>query len=409
MTGTFLSDESVSVDSAADSLSDGRKQALIHSQHPGARLRNTDGVEFDPVAIDDTHQRAWYVLPPRAYRDHVWFEQERAALFTNRWTLVASDDQLSEPGTYVTARLGDALIVVVRGDDGELRAFHNLCRHRGMQLLDGDGRCDKAITCFYHQWRYALDGALRVVPQRKEQFPDLVIDDWALMPAAVDVWQGMAFAHPDPHSAPLAEFVAPLEANMGSYQPGQLTEVARLDLEARCNWKLFVENHIDVYHLWYLHEQTLGAFDHTRFEHTVVGGDWFSYEPLRVADIETAPLTSGTTAIAHLEDRDRHGLGAHLLFPSLMIATAAEFFATYQAVPLAPDRTRIELRIRAEAGADAEALLAATRSFIEEDIAACERVQAGLSSPAFVVGPLAVEHEAPITRFHEHMLEELSR
>ncbi len=196
-----------------------------------------------------------------------------------------------------------------------------------------------------------------------------------------------------------------LGAHMGSHRPGELRQVARLDLEARCNWKLFVENHIDVYHLWYLHERSLGDFDHTRFEHWGADGDWFSYEPVRDGDVAGAALTSGTTAIAHLDDRaTAAGLGAHLLFPSLMVATAAEFFATYQAIPLAPDRTRIELRIRAEASADPDALLAATRSFIEEDIEACERVQLATASPAFAVGPLAADHEAPITRFHAAVL-----
>jgi choline monooxygenase len=219
------------------------------------------------------------------------------------------------------------------------------------------------------------------------------------------VWEGLVFAHPDPDAPPLAEVMAGLAANIGSHRPGELTQVGCVALEAACNWKLFVENHIDVYHLWYLHERSLGDFDHTRFEHETIDRNWFSYEPLRTGDVAGAALTSGTATIAHLAERDRTGLGAHLMFPSLMVATAAEFFATYQATPLAPDRTRIELRIRAEADADPEALLAATRSFIEEDIGACERVQAASGSPAFGVGPLAVDHEAPIARFHAAVLE----
>ncbi len=345
-----------------------------------------------------------YLLPPSAYRSAGWFERERSTLFTNRWSLVADEGQLAVPGAYVAATVGDAPLVVVRAEDGALRAHHNICRHRGMAMLEGEGRCERAVTCFYHQWRYGFDGALKVVPQRKEQFPDLDLADWGLLPASVGVWEGMVFAHPDPDAPPLSEAVAGLAAHLGSHRPGELVPVARVDLEAACNWKLFVENHIDVYHLWYLHETSLGDFDHTRFEHTTVGADWFSYEPLRTGDVAGAALTSGTTAITHLDERDRGGLGAHLLFPSLMVATAAEFFATYQATPLAPDRTRIELRIRAEAGADPAALLAATRSFIEEDIAACQRVQSATASPAFGVGPLAVDHEAPIARFHAAVL-----
>ncbi|MCU1379458.1 MAG: hypothetical protein JWN29_2441 [Acidimicrobiales bacterium] len=345
-----------------------------------------------------------YLLPTEAYRSADWLERELGELFTARWALAAASEELAEPGDYVAVTVGHAPLLVVRGADGGLRAFHNLCRHRGMQLLTGTGRCERTIDCFYHQWRYGLDGALQVVPQRREQFPDLEPSDWGLLPATVGEWEGMVFVHPDPAASPLADAVAGLAANLGSFRPGALRQVATAHLDARCNWKLFVENHIDVYHLWYLHERSLGDFDHTRFEHRQVGADWFSYEPLRHDDLAGAELTSGTVAIGHLDGRDRHGLGAHLVFPNLMVATAAEFVATYVAVPVAPDHTRIELRVRAEPDADADQLLAAVQSFIVEDIEACERVQATLASPAFGVGPLAADHEAPITAFHRNVL-----
>ncbi len=349
-----------------------------------------------------------YLLPAAAYRSAEWFAQEQAALFTPRWALAAATSELAGAGDFATVTAGNAPLLAVRDSDGSLRAFQNLCRHRGMQLLTGTGRCGRTIDCFYHQWRYGLDGELHVVPQRREQFPDLDLTQWGLLPAAIAEWEGMVFVHPDPEAPPLTEALAGLTVNLGSFRPGRLEQVAKVDLDAHCNWKLFVENHIDVYHLWYLHEQTLGDFDHTRFEHLQVGTGWFSYEPLRDgADAGAGELAQGTVAIEHLDHRDRHGLGAHLVFPNLMVATAAEFLATYEAVPVAPDRCRIELRVRAEAGADADQLLDAVTSFIAEDISACERVQAGLASPAFSVGPLAREHEAPITAFHRNVLDAL--
>lgn len=350
-----------------------------------------------------------YLLGPEAYLSPDWLAAEQATLFAGRWALVGVVEDLADPGDFVTARLGRAPVLVVRSGDGDLRAFHNLCRHRGMQLLDGRGRCGDSIRCFYHDWRYRLDGALQVVPQRREQFPDLDPTEWGLLRAAVAVWNGMVFAHPDPDPPPLTAMLAPLERHLGSHRPGQLHQVATAELDARCNWKLFVENHVDVYHLWYLHADTLGDFDHTRFEYTNVGGDWFSYEPLRADDLTRVRLARGTSTIGHLDRRDRYGIGAHLVFPNLMVATAAEFFATYVAVPVAPDRTRIELRVRAEPDADGDALLLATRSFIDEDIVACERVQAAVASPAFSVGPLAQTHERPIERFHAHLLEAMRR
>jgi choline monooxygenase len=345
-----------------------------------------------------------YLLPPSAYYAKAWFDREQDTFLGSRWALVATVEELVAEGDYVATTVGRAPLVVIRDGAGRLRAFHNLCRHRGAVMLQGRGNVGRAISCFYHQWRYALDGSLSVVPQRKEQFPDLVVEDWGLLPASLEVWERMVFVHPNPSAPPLATTLRGVADRLGSHHPGLLNQVGGARLEARCNWKLFVENHVDVYHLWYLHGTTLGDFDHTRFEHQQTGGNWASYEPLRQGDGPRA-LSRGRTNIAHLDERDRLGIGAHLVFPNLMIATAAEFFATYVAEPVGPDRTVIDRRVRAERGADAAAVLDAVRSFIDEDITACEAVQEAVGSPAFAVGPLAEGHEQPITAFHAHLLQ----
>jgi phenylpropionate dioxygenase-like ring-hydroxylating dioxygenase large terminal subunit len=348
-----------------------------------------------------------FLLDRDAYTDAGWFRREQAGLFARTWALVGNAADVSRPGSYLTATVGGVPLIVVAGEDGLLRAFHNMCRHRGMVMLEGRGTC-RAIRCDYHAWRYGLDGTLRVVPQRGEQFPDLDADGLGLLPAAVAEWEGMVFACPDPAVAPLDEWMAGFPAAIGSVRPGLLPQVAAADIDAACNWKLFVENHIDVYHLWYLHALTLADFEHRLFEHRAVGPHWVSYEPRRDADGSTG-LDGGNPPIAHLDERDRNGLGAHLLFPNTTFAVSAEFVITYAAAPVAPDRCRIELRVRAEPGADAEGLLAAARSFIDEDIAACERIQAAMASPWFSVGPLARDHEAPITAFQRHVLAALDR
>jgi Rieske 2Fe-2S family protein len=345
-----------------------------------------------------------YRLGPEAYLDEVWFRREQRQVVGRTWTLVAGVDELVEPGDYVTASIGDAPIAVVRDQSGLLRAFHNLCRHRGMVMLDGSGNTAPDVNCPYHHWRYALDGALRVVPQRKEQFPDLDLACWGLLPASVDMWEGMVFVHPDADAPSLASHLGQIPQATGSFRPSVLEPIGHEVLEARCNWKLFVENHIDVYHLWYLHERTLGDLDHTKFEHRTLDGHWVSYEPLRPDTFRDARLSARTLTISHLDERDRAGVGAHLLFPNQMFATSEEFFATYRAVPVAADRCLIDLRVRAEPGADADGIMKSVRSFIDEDISACEAVQVGVGSPYFSVGPLARTHEHPITLFQDHLL-----
>jgi Rieske 2Fe-2S family protein len=349
-----------------------------------------------------------YRLGRDAYLDDDWFRREQEQVIGRAWTFVAWTDELQAPGDYVAATIGDAPVVVVLDDDGELRAFHNLCRHRGMVMLDGTGNTSGGVSCPYHFWKFGLDGALRFVPQRKEQFPDLDPTCWGLLPASVDVWNGMVFVHPDPDAMPLAEHVEMVAHATGTFRAEALELAGRHLIDAHCNWKLFVENHIDVYHLWYLHEQTLGDLDHTKFQHETRDGHWVSYEPWR-KDIADTRLTARTAIISHLDDHDRNGVGAHLLYPNQMFATTAEYFATYRAIPVAPDRCVIDLRVRAEPGVDADAIMKSVRSFIDEDVFACEAVQAGIRSPYFSVGPLARAHEHPITLFHDHLLATLDR
>jgi phenylpropionate dioxygenase-like ring-hydroxylating dioxygenase large terminal subunit len=335
--------------------------------------------------------------------DPGWFEREQRSVFARSWALIGSSDGLAAAGDFVCGEVGGVPIVVVRGDDNKLRAFQNLCRHRGMVMMDGCGHSPDGLRCFYHDWRYALDGSLRVVPQRKDQFPDLAIGDWGLLPASVGVWEGMVFAHPDP-TAVLDDALDALPQHIGSHQPGRLPLVACADLVAHCNWKLLIENHIDVYHLWYLHRTSLGELDHHQFEHEQVGRNWVSYEPMRDPDLTTSRLARGAKVIGHLDERDVHGVGAHLVFPNILFAANAEFFMSYAVVPVSPRESRIEVRMRAEPESDPGPLLGAARSFIDEDIDACQRIQRGLLSPTFEVGPLAQDHEAPITEFHENLL-----
>jgi choline monooxygenase len=283
---------------------------------------------------------------------------ERRLVFLPAWSLVASTAELA-PGHYVTAEPGGAPVVVVRDDRGVLRAFHNLCRHRGMPVAQGAGRTGRHLTCPYHQWSFALDGALVRVPQQER--------------------------------GPLRPYLESWSAPDG----GPLDEVALVRYEVACNWKFLVENHLDVYHLWYLHQRSLSAWDHRRFRWSWQGDTWWSHEPLKATSPRPAALLGG------LAEDARTGLGAHLLFPNLMIVTAGDYLATYDAVPLAPDRTVLTLRVRSIPSADGDALVAGIRSFLTEDTTGCERLQSVTGSPRFGLGPLASDHETPLRCFHD--------
>lgn len=350
-------------------------------------------------------------LPPAAYLDEGWLARERDRLFHRSWALVADAAQLAAVADRVAVTVGRAPLVVVRTEGG-LRAFHNVCRHRGMTVVEEGPSCEPGLRCPYHGWEWDLDGRLVRVPQRRSQFPDLDLGSLGLHPASVAEWQGMVFVHPEHPVRPFAEARAGLDAHLGSFRPGRLPQVARVRIEAAMNWKLFVENHIDVYHLWYLHDRSLAAFDHTRFEHRPVGANWASYEPMRPGadapdDGSDDGSDDGLVPIRHLDDRDRRGIQAHMLFPNTLMAASSSYFATYAVHPLAPDRSWIDLRVRAEPDVDVERLVASIRAFIDEDVRACERIQRALGSPRFGVGPLAQTHERPIETFQTALLDAL--
>lgn len=331
--------------------------------------------------------RAWYRSP-------AVFEAERERLFARSWAIVGTAEELATPGDYLTDVVAGVPLVVVRGDDGVLRGFHNLCRHRGIPVIEGSGRTGRYLTCPYHQWSYRRDGTLATVPQQQAEFPGLDLRDLPLVPAAVEEWAGMVFARPTAEGPTLADDFAGLDDRLAGFAALDLVEVAKVTYEAACNWKMIVENHVDVYHLWFLHQRSLGDLDHRQFSWDSLGANWWSQEPH--LDPSNAPV-----GLVGLSETDQQAIGAHLLFPNLLIVTCGAYFATYDSVPVTPDRTRLTLRVRSNPGADGDAMVKHLDRFLSEDLAACESLQRATGSPAFRFGATARTHEAPVRAFHD--------
>jgi Rieske 2Fe-2S family protein len=321
---------------------------------------------------------------------------ERAHLFDRSWSIVADSAELARPGSYLTTTLQNVPLAVVRDERGTVRAFHNICRHRGITLLEGSGTLGRFMTCPYHQWSYGLSGELVRIPQQREEFTGVEKCALGLHAAQVAEWQGMVFVNPSADADPLGAAMAGLDQRLEQFLSGPLREVARVEYTAACNWKLLVENHIDVYHLWYLHARSLGDYDHRSFTWESLGDNWWSLEPLK----DPSKAHGG---LGWIPDEMRHRIGAYLLFPNLMLVTTDHYFATYDAQPIAPDRTNLTLRVRAVDESAASGLVTSIRSFMAEDVAACERMQVGASSPHFGVGATAHSHEAPILGFHSSL------
>jgi phenylpropionate dioxygenase-like ring-hydroxylating dioxygenase large terminal subunit len=200
---------------------------------------------------------------PRSYEDSVSpeiFELERDAIFRRTWLNVGRVEQLPRHGTYFTRELAvvGTSVIVVRDLDGEVRAFHNMCRHRGNKLVWQDdpgaetrGSC-RQFTCKYHGWRYDLKGALTFVQQHSEFF-DLDLAKFGLVPLRCETWEGFVFVTLDPDAVPLRQYLGRLGEGLAGYPFGEMTQVHQFRSEVRANWKIFIDAFMEFYHAPVLH------------------------------------------------------------------------------------------------------------------------------------------------------------
>jgi phenylpropionate dioxygenase-like ring-hydroxylating dioxygenase large terminal subunit len=188
-----------------------------------------------------------YTLPFSWYSDEEVLRRERSRIFARSWQYGGRAEQVTEPGSFLATDAGGVPILVTRDKNGELRAFLNVCRHRGAVLLEGCGE-RSTIQCHYHAWTYDLDGSLRNAP-RSEREPDFDMTEWSLLPASVDTWGPFLFVNPDRDAVPLADHLGELpEILERETDLGELVFHSRVEFGANANWKVVVENFLECYH-----------------------------------------------------------------------------------------------------------------------------------------------------------------
>src|SRR5689334_18113481 len=188
-------------------------------------------------------------LPGWLYFDPEFFEAEKMAFLRAAPQVVCHESDIPEPGEWRSLEYLGESVIVIRGDDGEVRAFSNVCRHRGSRLVDGSGGCVKVLTCPYHAWSYARDGRLVGVPHRNE-YPGLRTEDHGLAPVALENWHGFLFVTLEPGVPPVAEMMALYEDEVAPYRFRDLRAIGRVTLRPRqLNWKTIADNYSDGLHI----------------------------------------------------------------------------------------------------------------------------------------------------------------
>ena len=340
-----------------------------------------------PGTAHTTLPWSWYSDP-----DLLRLEQER--IFRRGWHYAGPAELVAEPGSYLTCRAGDVPIVVVRGRDAKLRAFLNVCRHRGSVLVEGHGKRE-TIQCPYHAWTYNLDGRLRAAPRTRDE---LDTDGIRLVDLAVATWGPLVFVSPDPDAEPLEEALGPLAAHIsgGGIDVGALRFRRRSEFELACNWKIAVENYLECYHCSVAHPGFSAVVD--------VSPDAYRLETHALGSSQFGPTKTGEGPVEGQ---------FHWLWPvtKLYALPGAPNLAAGPVTPLGPERSAgfLDYFFPEDVGNDEiEELLAFDDQVGREDRALVESVQRGTRSGLLDGGQLLPESERLLAHFQGLVREALA-
>jgi choline monooxygenase len=331
-------------------------------------------------------------LPPGYYTGVEMLERDLTRVFARSWQLVARCDQLAGAGDHVVTVVGRTPVLVVRDGGGTLRAMANVCLHRAGPLAHCDGRAAKALHCKYHGWTYDLQGRLRHAPEMAGA-REFHVEDFRLPQYRAAVWQGLVFVALDEGTPPLESVYDGIAKRIAPIDLATMDFVHRDAYEIACNWKVYVDNFLEGYHLPYVHPGLSKVLDY-RVYHTELFR-WYSlqHSPLRAND-------------------GIYGDGEafyYFVYPNVMLNIMPGRLQVNRILPLGPERCRVEFDYYYSPDPEARSRIGRDREFSEEiqqeDIAICEAVQRGLASGAYEAGRLNPRRESGLWHFQNLLRE----
>ena len=346
------------------------------------------------VADDDA-----YSLPAWIYHDADFFEREKQEIFRKSWQIVCHQSDIPKVGDFHTFEFLGESIVTVRGDDGQPRSFHNVCRHRAARLLDGPrGHCGRRITCPYHAWTYGTDGRLVAVPNRSA-FPALAIERHGLAPVEQEVFMGFIFVRLASGGPSVREMAAPYADEMAAYRMEELVPQGRVTLRSRSvNWKNVADNYSDGLHITVAHPGLTRLFGQG---YGIEAQPWIDKMWGALRDVPSSNWSERLyqkllPSVPSLPPERQRLWTYFKLWPNVAFDIYPDQIDFMQFLPVSPTETLI--REIAYVHPDERREMRATRYLNWrinrrvniEDKSLIERVQAGMASSSYTVGPLSV-------------------
>ena len=378
-------------------------------------LAQTAGNGFDLAAIGEAVRRTMNPLddarhlPGEIYTSAEVLALEKERLFMKDWLCMARVEEIAKPGDYMALRVLDEPVLIVRAEDGEINAFANVCRHRGVELATGQGNV-KEFSCPYHGWLYDLKGHLRGVPFMKN-VQGFDFKNCRLRPLGTATWAGFVFVNFDPEAEPFEDFVADFDEAFGLLKMEECRLADKLVADLDCNWKLVVENFMDIYHVQTIHMDTFGgAIRLEDFNFTIKERGFFS------AFYDAAPMVIGQkTLFGKMPWMERYPESfacTGILAPNLQMFARCDDVQPFVIWPLAPDKSRVIVyTLMPEKNFDDPEFDRKLKDYVDfmvqvvgEDEGMVRSLQNGVGSRSFEPGPMSYL-ETSIHHLIKHNLE----
>src|SRR5579863_6178408 len=370
--------------------------------------------EPDDLQIAAEIGKAWS-LPSRYYTDPAVFGVEREKIFARTWQVVGHRDQVAKPGDYFTTDLAGEPLLLVRGAAGELRGFYNVCRHRAGPPAEGCGS-RKLFRCGYHGWTYDLAGKLISAPEF-EGVQEFDREHFSLTPVRADEWFGFIFVNLDPDAEPLAKSLGELPAQAEKFAFGSPGNALRLferrTYDMKCNWKTYVDNYLEGYHLPSVHPGLNRELDYNAYvveplmycdEGGAGRGYGRSYGYVRQFSPIRGAQPGDATPRRYAEAHEDLTTDYFWIFPNWMLNCYPDNISLNIVLPLEPERSLAifewYLPEKDLDSAAAKASVEFSDQIQKEDVAICEVVQKNLHSRSYERGRYSVKQETGVHAFH---------
>jgi len=353
----------------------------------------------DPYQVDPEVARAW-TLPSHLYTDANVLTSEQEKIFSRTWQVIGHASQVANPGDYFTAELIGEPLLVVRGNDGILRGFYNVCRHRAGPPAEGCGS-RKLFRCGYHGWTYSLDGSLLSATEI-EGVDGFRPEDFALRPVRTEVWFNLIFVNLDAAARPLLDTLGALPRQAEKFPFPEMKLFERRTYDMKCNWKTYVDNYLEGYHLPSVHPGLNRELDFNAYvvEPHAEGHQGYvrQFSPIRGSQPGDATPRRYQHAAEDLTT------DYFWIFPNWMLNCYPDNVSLNIVLPISPERSLAifewYLPEKDHATPAAKASVEFSDQIQAEDVGICELVQKNLRSRSYSRGRFSVKQEKGVHAFH---------